>query len=88
MRKLVVGLVLAMLLTLAAVVPVFAHAHGITPLSSCTVDNPNSGANGTNGTPADDANGGPIVGLIVRDTGNSPLTVGDGGFGAAAGHCP
>lgn len=68
--------------------PALAHVHGITPLLGCTVDNPNSGANGTNGTPADDANGGPIAGLIPRDTGNAPLTIGDGGFGAATGHCP
>ena len=56
-----------------------AHVHGITPLVALTVDNANSGGNGTNGTPADDADGGPITGLIPRDTGNSPLTGGDGG---------
>jgi hypothetical protein len=88
MRKLVVGLVLAVLLTLAAVVPAFAHVHGITPLRGCTVDNPNSGALQTNETPAAFANGGPIVGLIPRDTGNAPLTNEDGGFGAATGNCP
>lgn len=31
---------------------------------------------------------GPITGLIPSETGNAPLTVGDGGFGAAAGHWP
>lgn len=65
-----------------------AHVHGITPLDGCTVDSPNSGARGTDGTPADDANGGPIAGLIPRDTGQAPLTGGDGGSGAATGHCP
>ncbi len=65
-----------------------AHVHGITPMNGCNVDNPNSGALGVNGTPADDANGGPIIGLIPRDVGNAPLTGGDGGSDAATGHCP
>lgn len=83
-------LVLAMVIGLMGLVapPAMAHVHGVTPLLGCTVDNPNSGGLGTDGTPADDANGGPIVGLIPRDTGNSPLVPGDGGFGAATGHCP
>ena len=87
MRKMIVGLVLAALLTLATVLPASAHVHGITPLNSCSVDNSNSGARGTNGTPADDANGGPITGLIPRDTGNAPLTGGDGGRTAPV-QCP
>ena len=65
-----------------------AHVHGVTPLAQITVDNPNSGGLGTNGTPADDANGGPIAGLISRDTGESGLGGGDGGFGATDGHAP
>lgn len=65
-----------------------AHVHGITPLIQISVDNPNSGGNGTNGTPADDANGGPISGLIPRDTGSAPLGFGDGGFGAPGGNAP
>jgi hypothetical protein len=64
-----------------------AHVHGITPLLVCgntAID----GANRTDTTPASAANGGPIVGLIPRDVGNAPLTVGDGGFDAAAvTHC-
>jgi len=88
LKKLIVVLVLALAVALAAVSPALAHVHGITPLRDCTVDNPLSGAIGTDGTPADDANGGPITGLIPRDTGEAPLTAGDGGFGAAAGHCP
>jgi len=65
----------------------FAHVHGMTPLLVCgntEVD----GANRTDTTPASATNGGPITGLIPRDVGNAPLTVGDGGFDAAATtHC-
>ncbi len=84
------------LLLIAAAVAAFAvipaggasaHVHGITPLLACgntEVD----GANRTDTTPAAAANGGPITGLIPRDVGNAPLTVGDGGFTAAAvTHC-
>ena len=64
-----------------------AHVHGITPLLVCgntAVD----GANRTDTTPASATNGGPITGLIPRDVGNAQLTVGDGGFDAAAvDHC-
>jgi len=87
MRKLTCALLLLVLL-LAIAAPAFAHVHGVTPLSGCTVDNANSGGAGTDGTPADDANGGPITGLIPRDVGNAPLTGGDGGSGAATGNCP
>jgi hypothetical protein len=81
---------LAMVIGLMGLVaaPAMAHVHGVTPLSGCTVDNPNSGGLATDGTPADDANGGPIAGLIPRDTASSPLVPGDGGSGAATGHCP
>lgn len=87
MRKPMVALLLVLLLLGIMAIPVFAHVHGITPLAPCSVDNLNSGALGTDGTPADDANGGPIVGLIPRDTGNAPLTVGDGGRTAPV-QCP
>ena len=87
MRKMIIGLVLAMLLTLAAVVPASAHVHGITPLRDCGQANSNAGGLGANGTPAQ-APDGPIKGLIPRDVGNEPLTGGDGGFGATDGHCP
>jgi hypothetical protein len=64
-----------------------AHVHGITPLLTCgntAVD----GADRTDTTPASATNGGPITGLIPRDVGNAPLTVGDGGFDSAAvTHC-
>jgi hypothetical protein len=63
-----------------------AHVHGITPLLVC--GNDSDGADRTDTTPAAAANGGPITGLIPRDVGNAPLTIGDGGFGAAAvDHC-
>ena len=64
--------------------------HGITPLPglSCDVDNSVTGANATDGGPADDANGGPIAGLIPSDTGGAPLEGGDGGSGATTAYCP
>lgn len=92
-RRLAFGIGIASV-TLSALLPLtgpgtaWAHVHGITPLLGCSVDNPNSGANGTNDTPAAAANGGPIQGIIPRDVGNAPLSFGDGGFGATAGHCP
>jgi hypothetical protein len=63
-----------------------AHVHGVTPLNECTVDPANAGALQTNETPAA-APGGPITGLIPRDTGNAPLGMGDGGFNAPV-QCP
>jgi hypothetical protein len=88
MRRAILLLVLIFVLMLAAVPVASAHVHGITPLIDCGKANANAGGDGTNGTPAAAANGGPIAGLIPRDTGNAPLTIGDGGFGATAGHCP
>ncbi|MGH2945918.1 MAG: hypothetical protein ACRDPC_06595 [Solirubrobacteraceae bacterium] len=61
-----------------------AHVHGMTPLRC--VGTANDGANQTDTTPASAANGGPIAGLIPRDVGNAPLTIGDGGFDTPA--CP
>jgi len=87
-RRTLVLLVMVMSLVGLLAAPALAHVHGVTPLLGCTVDNANAGGLGTDGTPADGANGGPIFGLIPRDTGNAPLTGGDGGFGAATGHCP
>jgi hypothetical protein len=60
-----------------------AHVHGITPLLACG-NTAINGANRTDSTPAAATSGGPIAGLIPRDVGNAPLTVGDGGFAAAA----
>lgn len=86
-----VALAAALVASLAfGAAPALGHVHGITPLLglSCNVDNSVTGANATNDTPAAAANGGPITGLIPRDTGNAPLTSGDGGFGATTANCP
>jgi hypothetical protein len=64
--------------------PAAAHVHGITPLNCVGVED--DGANRTDDTPAAFANGGPIRGLIPRDVGKAPLTIGDGGFNTPA--CP
>jgi hypothetical protein len=88
MRRATFVLAACLLLLLALAQPALAHVHGVTPLLQCSVDNSNSGAIATDGTPADAANGGPITGLIPRDVGEAPLTLGDGGFGATDGHCP
>ena len=85
-HALLVGVV-ALAIPVGLAGPASAHVHGITPLLACgntAVD----GADRTDTTPAAVANGGPITGLIPRDVGNAPLTVGDGGFDAAAvDHC-
>lgn len=65
-----------------------AHVHGITPLLDISVDNANSGGSAVNTTPAAASNGGPIMGLIPRDVGQAPLTIGDGGFGATGDNAP
>ena len=75
-RLIVIPLVTLILAMMLLVAPASAHVHGITPLNDCGIANANAGGNGTNGTPADDANGGPISGLIP-----SPLSGGDGGKG-------
>jgi hypothetical protein len=64
--------------------PAAAHVHGITPLRCVGIAD--DGANRTDMTRASAANGGPISGLIPRDVGNAPLTLGDGGFDTPA--CP
>src|SRR5262245_30841197 len=84
MRRLILSLGLALTLALTVAGSAFGHVHGITPLRCVGVEN--DGANRTDTTPAAAANGGPIQGLIPRDVGNAPLTVGDGGFNTPA--CP
>jgi hypothetical protein len=84
MRRLLLSLTLGLTLGLTMAGPALGHVHGITPLRCVGVAN--DGANRTDSTPAAIANGGPIVGLIPRDVGNAPLTVGDGGFDTPA--CP
>ena len=90
MKRLIVAPLVVLMLTLMLLVaPASAHVHGVTPLIGldCVVDFDGTGGNGTTGTPADSAEGGPITGLIPRDTGNAPLNPGDGGFGVTDGNC-
>lgn len=84
MRRLLLSLALALTLVLTTVGSALGHVHGITPLRCVGVEN--DGANQTDNTPASSLNGGPIHGLIPRDVGHAPLTVGDGGFDTPA--CP
>ena len=91
MRRSILLLALVLFLMLAGLPAASAHVHGITPLSNlaCTgVDNSVTGGNATNGGPADDANGGPISGLIPRDTGKAPLSGGTLGRLAPVAACP
>lgn len=91
MRRFTISLLAALVLTLASLGSALGHVHGITPLHpSCalTTANANAGANGTNGTPADDANGGPIAGVIPVTTGNAPLVLGPGVGGRHSALCP
>ena len=83
-RAVMVALAVASGIALLQASPATAHVHGITPLRCVGVAN--DGAIRTDTTPASAANGGPISGLIPRDVGNAPLTVGDGGFDTPA--CP
>jgi hypothetical protein len=83
-RRIVLGTALAGIFVLGPVGAASAHVHGITPLLRCGGDLSVTGANRTDDTPASAANGGPIQGLIPRDVGNAPLTIGDGGFDAPA----
>ncbi len=82
MRKLLSGAVVAVVMLAGVAMPstASAHVHGITPLNQITVDDANSGGKA--------AQGDPITGLIPRDVGEAPLTVGDGGFGATGDNAP
>jgi hypothetical protein len=62
--------------------PAFGHVHGITPLLTLANE---CGVTSLANTGANRAQGAPITGLIPRDVGNAPLTVGDGGFNAPVG---
>jgi hypothetical protein len=88
MKRIAVGLVVAAGLAVPATGS--AHVHGITPLLGLSCHVPaTAGANQADFTPAAEVNGGPIptTGLIPSVLGNSPLTVGDGGFGATTANC-
>lgn len=88
MRRHITALLLAAALSLLSVASAFAHVHGVTPLNCAGVpNNANAGGNGTNGTPADDANGGPIAGIIPVGTGNASFTPGIGVAGQHSSHC-
>lgn len=84
MRRLVISVLLGGSLMVLPAGAALGHVHGITPLRC--VAPANAGAIQTDVTPAAAANGGPIVGLIPRDVGTAPLTVGDGGRSTPA--CP
>jgi hypothetical protein len=87
-RRLVLGVIVALVSSALFGGIASAHVHGVTPLNQISVDSANSGGLATNDTPAAAANGGPITGLIPRDTGEAPLTGGDGGFGATDDNAP
>lgn len=91
MRKFTISLLAALVLAIASVGSALGHVHGITPLNSLcalTTENANAGGNGTNGTPADDANGGPIAGIIPTTTGNASFVPGPGVAGRHSALCP
>jgi hypothetical protein len=83
-RAVIVTLAAVSAMALVPAGPTAAHVHGITPLRCVGIAA--DGANQTDTTPASAANDGPISGLIPRDVGNTPLTIGDGGFDTPA--CP
>ena len=78
MRRFTISLLAGLVLVIASVGSALGHVHGVTPLAdSCnTHDNANAGANGTNGTPADDDFGGPL-----SDLGAIPISTGNASFG-------
>jgi hypothetical protein len=73
--------IVATAVTVAAA-PASAHVHGITPLLTLANE---CGVTSLDNTGANRAQGDPITGLIPRDVGSAPLTVGDGGFDAPVG---
>lgn len=85
MRRMTLAIVMAALLVFGLAPAAFAHVHGITPLSElgCKVDNTITGGNRADDGPAGATDGGPITGLIPRDVGSAPITIGEGGFGEA-----
>lgn len=93
MRRLTTALLLAAALSVLSVASAFAQVHGVTPLNcpAGTADtvpnNPNAGGQGTQGTPADDAQGGPITAPIPINTGNAPFTANSGAAGQHSSHC-
>jgi hypothetical protein len=86
MRRVITPLLAGLLLSLALAGSAFGHVHGITPLPCNPHDNPLSGGNGTNTTPAAAANGGPISGVIPFGTGNAEAGNLDSGEGGRNSH--
>lgn len=96
MRRLITAVLLATTLSLLSVASAFAQVHGVTPLN-CPVDspnildtvpnNPNAGGQATQGTPADDGEGGPIIAPIPINTGNAPFGSNSGDAGQHSSHC-
>ena len=78
MRRIGIAIVMAAMLSVAAVGSVSAHVHGITPLRCVGVED--DGANRTDLMPA------PISGLIPSAVGKAPIGFGAGGFDTPA--CP
>ncbi|HJT63285.1 MAG TPA: hypothetical protein VJ839_00770 [Candidatus Limnocylindria bacterium] len=87
MRRFMTSLLAGMLLVIALAGSALGHVHGVTPLPCNAHDNATkSGGLGTNTTPAADANGGPIFGVIPFGTGNAEagnLDSGEGGRNSA-----
>lgn len=93
MRRLITAVLLAASLSVLSVANAFAQVHGITPLNcpAGTADtvpnNSNAGGQGTQGTPADDAEGGPIAAPIPINTGSAPFSANSGAAGQHSSHC-
>ena len=85
MRRLIATVLLTAALTLVSVASAFAQVHGVTPLNcpagaaDSVPNNPKAGGQGTQGTPADNDLGGPIIAPIPINTGNAPFASGDAG---------
>lgn len=93
MRRFATALLLAAALSVMSAATAFAQVHGITPLNcpagaaDTVPNNPNAGGQGTQGTPADDALGGPIIAPIPINTGNARFTANTGAAGQHSSHC-
>jgi hypothetical protein len=85
-RHALIALTAMAAVALVPVGPASAHVHGITPLRCVGSDN--DGADQTDETPAAAENDGSVTGLIPRDVGSAPLTVGDAGFDTPACSAP
>ena len=93
MRRLIAAVLLATALSLVSVASAFAQVHGVTPLNcpagaaDSVPNNANAGGQATQGTPADDGQGGPIAVPIPINTGNAPFASNSGDAGQHSSHC-